>query len=56
MLLEVVNTESAIRAAAAPSQKGSGLRMNPCVSSSKSAFTDSVIGFKSLELLRNWGN
>ena len=56
MLLEVVSTESAIRAAVAPLQKGSGLRTNLCVSSSKSAFTESVIGFESPELLRNWGD
>ena len=35
-----VSTESAIKAEAAPLLKGSGLRMNPCVSSSKDAFSD----------------
>ena len=53
MLLEVVSTESAIKAEAAQSQKVSGLPMNLCVSSSKNAFSDSVLGFESLELLRN---
>ena len=53
MLSEVVNTESAIKAEAAQSQKVSGLLMNPCVSWSKNVFSDSVVGFESLELLRN---
>ena len=53
MLWEVVNTESAIKAEAAQSQKVSGLLMNPCVSWSKNVFSDSVVGFESLELLRN---
>ena len=53
MLWEVVNTESAIKAEAAQSQKDSGLHMNPCVSWSKNAVSDSVVGFESLELLRN---
>ena len=53
MLWEVVNTESAIKAEAALSQRASGLLMNPCVSWSKNAFSDSVVGFESLELLRN---
>ena len=53
MLSEVVNTESAIKAEAAQSQKVSGLLMNPCVSWSKNVFSDSVVGFESLELLSN---
>ena len=53
MLWEVVNTESAIKAEAAQSQKDSGLHMNPYVSWSKNAVSDSVVCFESLELLRN---
>ena len=53
MLWEVVNTESAIKAEAAQSQKVFGLLTNPCVSWSKNAFSDSVVGFESLELFRN---
>ena len=54
MLLVVDSTEFAIRAEAAQSQKVSGLPMNPCESSSKNEFSDSVVGFESFELLGNW--
>ena len=53
MLWEVVSTGSAIKAVVAQSQKVSGLLMNPCVSWSRNAFSDSVDGFTSLELLSN---
>ena len=56
MLLEVVNTESAIKAESAQSQKVSGLLTNLCVSWSKNAFSDSVVGFELLELFRQWGD
>ena len=56
MLWEVVNTESVIKAEAAQSQKVSGLLTNPCGSSSKNGFSDSVVGFELLELFRQWSD
>ena len=50
MLLVVDSTEFAIKAVAAQLPKGSGLPMNPCESSSKNGFSDSVVGFESPEL------
>ena len=51
MLWVAVSTESVIKAAAAPSPKGSGPPMNPCVSSSKNGPSESVVGFEALELI-----
>ena len=56
MPLVAGSTGFAIKAEAAQSQKGSGLLTNPCGSSSKNGFSDSVVGFELLELFRQWSD